>query len=396
MKKIFIGILLISSLLFISCCDNDTKDIKQDDYAFENGESEKSNDKTDNEQNKDKNIEVSTDNEAFENADDNSLTQTEEDADDMSQKNNEEFLLEKGEYKITATDFDSIMLLSQEQMAWEFLSALCIGNIKMINQYLGGGGHDEYKNVSMDAVIEGEYEIDDQYTGYAVKVKLNVHESECDTFPVGEHDYLLTFHNCIEASWVKYFGPVEDYIKTKFEIEEFDKKTQDAINFAQAFTDFHLNLTESASKEILFPEKFDDDFRHIVNHTIGGYATRDEIVEDCLGVLTKYLYLSFGYNVHDHPEILIYFEYYSEIDDEIYYELSCVHGGAVYCGTLEKVEKTAAGCNITIALYTDYAYVEKAKEITFVFEKNDNSNIMRLTDVLCKMLSEVKVPFYWL
>ena len=107
MKKTFLLLTFIFILLIISSCATKTSDEKGSDVKMPSWENE---------------------------------AVTSEPSTDENEKVTPNIPREKIEYNysVTARDFDSIQALSHEERAKEFISALCLKDTEIVNQYIGG------------------------------------------------------------------------------------------------------------------------------------------------------------------------------------------------------------------------------------------------------------------
>lgn len=271
--------------------------------------------------------------------------------------------------------------MNYEEKITDFLDALSSGNIELVDHYLYGWGHDDFKNIKMtyEIISIGEPA---KYDQCEASVLLNITESNSPAFPEGEHVYKIISRYLPDPCYItitKADRDISDNIP-----EERDAKLQDAILFGDRYLDFCFRVTKkspdyTAIKELM---AFDLYEKFIVKN--GGFTLEE---------FRAHMKARFGGNDESFPEIEEMFsKAYNEESGR--YEYSYGQCGDLQARRISKVEKSEKGYNITYECFSDMSYLQKCMEMTLVFEENKNSDIMRLERIERNVIIDVPMKTY--
>ncbi len=289
------------------------------------------------------------------------------------------------EYIITAKDHTSVLNLSPDEKAKEFLSILALGQTELIQNYFQCASTEEYAKAKFDFKI-AKSNIESKYDRYEVKTAVT--DSTTDNFQNGEYDYTLILIDDI-SSQVGYFGPTERV--NAFLGENIpDGKENPALKKSQMFVedlmkDFNVDLTIEMLKDP--DESFKKIYHTVIHSMLSG--TFEEY--------KQYLYDRLGYTNED---ILNAFE--NELkndtlvskDENGMFNVYCGHGYSKLIYDLSEIEREGGTNRLTYTFYADSAHMIPCVKKTFVFEENKYNDIMLLTDIETVLLSELKAIRY--
>lgn len=319
----------------------------------------------------------------------------------MSEQNKEKaptdtsLVYEEFEYKITATDYETLCYLPSEQVSKEFLSALALGRTDLLHLYMQYDSEDVYGKAKFEfRLAKANEKI--EYMGYHGKVRMTVSESQTDIFPNGEYDYTLLVWES-NGTPVAYFGPTErlgGFLGEKVP----DLKKDSALYHSHKFVESLMHdFAADVSIELLKDQvnSFNAIY-HTAIHTFTangtnyvGRATPEEFA--------GYIRDRFGYNDR---EILDWFADRFVTDDRTFpgedgiYSFECSHGYSSHIYDLTSVEKVGALYNLTYTFYADSVYMVPCITKTFVFEENGDNDIMTLVDIKNEFLNPLTAIRY--
>ena len=339
MKKTFLLLTFIFILLIISSCATKTSDEKGSDVKMPSWENE---------------------------------AVTSEPSTDENEKVTPNIPREKIEYNysVTARDFDSIQALSHEERAKEFISALCLKDTEIVNQYIGGRIN-ALDSVKMNAYIKS-------FEGEVGTVVLTVEESDSPAFTVGEYEYVIEMDEIFntQCSYVTFFGTADAYGEylngTNF---PFNISDDTFINDGYRFSHYAIRLGYISKLDV----------HHMIKHTHPDSAVGTTTLEN----YSKYLSDRFGMddiNALESKELLKAIE-----NGETTIRIDCAHGGTVIACLFEGFEQDGAKYSYTFTFYSDYAYISPTQKTTYTFEKHDSLDILTFTGMTVETLGEGKV-----
>jgi len=280
--------------------------------------------------------------------------------------------LEKIEYNysVTARDFDSIEALSHEERAKEFISALCLKDTEIVNQYIGGSIN-ALDSVKMNAYVKS-------FEGEVGTVVLTVEESDSPAFAVGEYEYVIEMDEIYntQCSYVTFFGTAEAYDEylngTNFPLRISDDTfINDGYRFS--YDAIRLGYTN------------DLDIHHMIKHKHPDSAVGTTTLES----YSKYLSDRFGMDdisTLESKEIIKALE-----NGETNIRIDCAHGGTVIACLFEGFEQDGAKYSYTFTFYSDYAYISPTQKTTYTFEKRDGLDILTFTGMTVETLGEGRI-----
>ncbi len=296
-------------------------------------------------------------------------------------------------YEVTARTVNEIFGISPEKQAEEFISALCLGDKDVVEIYIGGA-IDRFETVKMDAYIKNaQVSENDEVVLYA-NVGLNVYESESPAFPKGEHEYVLHILESPYLNVVSFFGSADTLMNNlsvpTSEISD-NEKVNDAFGFvrrnaiALGFIDEIPDIRKHNEESIF----------HLAQHTCLTLASYGyEFLE--YDVFLKYLSDRFGIeDINSYP--LIKKELNARktnIEGKTYYNMSCGHGAMSTVHQFEKYEKEGNVYKISFIFYSDYASISPAKRVVYLFEEDEDCDILRFIGIETEKISDEKIASY--
>lgn len=300
------------------------------------------------------------------------------------------------EYAITARDYEAVYSeLSNEQMTREFLSAICLKDLEVLQLYMQGDTTEELMKINADVKIDGgktvtEYFDGRPFDGIETRVKLTVSESDSECFPVGEYDYVLLVRKT-GAFGVEYFGPEERYPAFQSSAVP-EKSSSPALYNAYKFVEeFYRNVRLSLSKDAIDPNSNFDSLMHLAVHTrmaLGEEFTFTTTLEE----FKEYVSLQFGYTdeaVLDRFANALSKAPYATVDENGVYTVCCAHGYGSLSYDLTSIELKDGNYVYTYAVYSDSAHTLQCKENVFVFKPNPDSDTMTLVDLGSTSLNDL-------
>lgn len=321
-------------------------------------------------------------------ADDDFSSENADDSDVVAGSNT---VVEFDEYSIITRDPDEIALLSPEECAYQFLSALCLNDTEMIDLYAGGSGHDDYTNVRMDSKLTSfgkndEY-LSDNYIGQAY---ISVHESDCDTFEVGKHQYSIIIDGNSNNGIIDYFGKKEDTLPAlSIETHSCDATKADALEF------LNLYISEYKADERMSDGNLNEPSYELMHILIHDIDTDESGIFDIDGV-NLYLAERYGFaTIDDYPEMEQYLREKcgTDIGEDTFTNADCVHGTSEIALTFDKSEwltnSDAYTYVFNFGFYSDFARIEKCAEAVFTFTWDFENRYVTLTDVSYTKLSDL-------
>ncbi len=271
--------------------------------------------------------------------------------------------------------------MNHEEKIIDFLDALSSGNIELVDHYLYGWGHDDFKDIKMTYEILSIGDTD-KYDQCEADVLLNITESNSPAFPEGEHVYKIISRYMPDPCYItitKADKNISDNVP-----EEKDEKLSDALLFGDRYLDFCFRVTKekpnyNSIKELMELDLYE---RFIVPN--GGFTLEE---------FRAHMKARFGGSDESYPEIE---EMFSKAYDEVSgkYVYSYGQCGDLQARRISNVEKTDNGYNITYECFSDMSYLQKCMEMTLVFEENKNSDIMRLERIERNVIIDVPMKTY--
>ncbi len=315
---------------------------------------------------------------------DNAQTVTPNEApEDVIEEGYEEF-----EYKITARDYDSIYEnLSNEQMTREFLSAICLRDLEVLQLYMQGNTTDELMKIKADVMIDGgkvvtEYFGDTPFDGLETKVKFIVSESESEVFPVGVYDYVLLARKT-GAFGIEYFGPDDGYASFQKAIVPDKSASPVLYNTYKFIEEYYRNFPIATADDVLNTDVNFVSIMHLAVHTRMALS-EDFIFTTTLEEFKEYVSLQFGYTdeaVLNRFANALSNAPYATADENGVYTVCCAHGYGTLSNALVNIEMSDGLYAFTYAIYSDSAYTVQCREDVFIFEENKDSDVMTLIEV---------------
>ena len=290
------------------------------------------------------------------------------------------------EYVVKARTFDEIYALSHEEKAKEFLAALCLGDKEILEYYMYGDTLDILLECQFDAFIKDTEEIP---FGYCSTVMLNVKKGVENVIPAGKYEYTLVINEA-NPIIVGYFGPSERFDLFK------NPKTPDTsadypiYNSYKFIEEFYHSASE-LSKEALDTNKYFDSIYHMAVHSLMATGTDFTFTTTSDG-FKMYMTERFGYT---DPDLLDRFAVKLDEDDSAIkdefgtYTVSCAHGyGSVIYDLIDISEKDDI-TTFSYVLYSDTARTVQCARMEFDFEKNEQSDVMRVVDIRFEKLCDL-------
>lgn len=308
--------------------------------------------------------------------------------DEIPTETPEETVYEEFEYAITARDYESIYNeLSHEEMTKEFLSAICLKDIEVLQQYMFGHTVNELTKIKADVMIDGgktvtEYFNGTPFDGLETKVKFIVSQSNSKIFPVGVYDYIL-FVRKTGAFGVEYFGPAERYSAFQNAVVPEEISSPVLYNTYKFIEEYYRNIPLTSFDEALDPNVSFDSIMHLAVHTRMALG-EDYVFTTTLEQFKEYISLQFGYT----DEVLLQRfanalskAPYATADENGVYTVCCAHGHGSLANDLISIERKDGRYTFTYAIFSDSAHTVQCEERVFVFEENKDSDTMTLVDV---------------
>ena len=300
---------------------------------------------------------------------------------------------EEFEYKVTAKDYDSVRSLSYEEMAKEFLSAICLGDREALAVYMQGETIDELMKLNAEVIIKngrtvsksyGDYPVDE----YLLDVRMIISKSKSSLFPIGIRDYVLNLSTAGMYP-VQYFGSPEGF--DAFNGSEIPSKaTSPALYNAYLLTNeiFRNYGIPSALPDV---KASFDRIMHTAVHT--RMAMNDDFIfTTTTDAFKEYVSLQFGCTdetlLQDFANELTKAPYATS-DENGVYTVCCAHGYSSLTCDLTSVELKDGTHVFTYAVFADSAHTVKCREIKFIFEENKDSEIMTLAGVEARELNSL-------
>ncbi len=300
------------------------------------------------------------------------------------------------EYEISARDYDSIYEnLSNEQMTREFLSAICLSDLEVLQLYMYGDTTEELMKIKADVMIDGgkivtEYFDEIPFDGLETKVKFIVSQSESDIFPVGVYDYILYVRKT-GAFGVEYFGPAERYAAYQKAYAPDENASPVLYNTYKFVEEFYRNIKLAMSDEALDPNVNFDAIMHTAVHTRMALG-EDFVFTTTLEEFKEYISLQFGYT---DEAVLQKFANalskaaYATVDENGVYTVCCAHGYGTLSNYLTSIEMKDGQYIFTYAVFSDSSYTVQCREDVFTFEENKDSDTMTIVDVKSTKLNDL-------
>lgn len=275
----------------------------------------------------------------------------------------------------------TLEVLSQQEKIVVFLDALSSGDVELVDYLLYGYGHDDIKDIKMTYEILSVEEAG-EYDNCNAQVLLSIEESSSSAFPEGEHIYNITSRYVADPCYItitKEGFDISDNIP-----KEKDEKLSDALLFGDRYLDFCFHVTKekpdyNAIAELIRFELYE---KLIVPN--GGFT---------LSELRDYIKARFGGDDESYLEIEEEFAPYfnEEMGKYAYTYGQC---GNMQARRVSEVVKTEKGYNVTYECFSDMSYLQKCRELTLVFEENENSDIMRLERIDKNIITNVPMQSY--
>lgn len=271
--------------------------------------------------------------------------------------------------------------LSQKEKITSFLDALSSGNTELVDYYLNGWGHENFKDVEMTYEIISVDSVG-EYDDCNATVLFNITNSTSPAFPEGEHTYNITSRYVPDPCYITLRKSDEDL--TDNIPEEKDEKLSDALIFGDRYLDFCFNVTKESPNYYFIKELMKLDLYEKFILPNGGFTLEE---------LREHMKDRFGGDDESYPEIEEMFApaYNEESGKYVYSYGQC---GEVQARKVSKVEKTDKGYRITYECFSDMSYLQKCMELTLVFEENENSDIMRLERIDRNIIIGVPMQTY--
>lgn len=276
---------------------------------------------------------------------------------------------------------DCVFPKSPEERLTLFLDSLCSGNIELVDVLTNGWGHEEYKDVQMEYEILSK-DVSEPYGECTASVLINVTESNCDTFPVGEHTYTLTSRYLPDTSFifmVRDGNDLSDNIP-----ETTDEKFHDARLFGDRYLDFcfYPDLGTPDYDKLFSLMELDLYEKFMVKYD--GFTIEE---------LRQHMKERFGGNEESYPELEERFA--SRYNEEVgKYQYPYGQCKTTYAKRISEVEKTENGYKITYEYFSDMSYLQKCMEITLTFEANGYNDVMMLTAIERNIVTDVPIKTY--
>ncbi len=286
-------------------------------------------------------------------------------------------------YSVTARDYASIDALSIEERANEFVSALCLKETEVLEMYIGGKINN-LDSVKMDAYVKS-------VEGEIAKVGVTVYESEAAGLPVGEQEYLLNLGQN-GVCYIAFFGTNEKY--TEFN-DQLDLNVSDDALIQEGYDFCNWSIRLGTITDIV-------DVYHNAKHT-GRLDSPDGSEYDSyadLETITKYLHDRFGIeDINEHPEIKtkIYADKYDDRDNKFDKEMffvSCGHGADASPWMFDGYSVDGNKYSYTFIFHSDFAYISPTLKSTYNFEKRDGCDILTFTGITTEKLGNEDVATY--
>lgn len=275
----------------------------------------------------------------------------------------------------------TLEVLSQQEKIVVFLDALSSGDVELVDYLLYGYGHDDIKDIKMTyEILSVEYA--GKYDNCNAKALLNITESSSSAFPEGEQVYNITARYVADPCYITI-------TKEGFDIsnnvpKEKDEKLSDALLFGDRYLDFCFHVTKenpdyNAIAELIRFELYE---KLIVPN--GGFT---------LSELRDYIKARFGGDDESYPELE---ELFAPFFDEKLEKYAYTFGQCsdMSARRVSKVVKTEKGYNVTHECFSDMSFLQKCKELTLVFEENENSHIMRLERIEENIITDLPMQSY--
>lgn len=301
---------------------------------------------------------------------------------------------EKFEYSVTAREWSEVEALPLSLRAREFLSALCLKDEEALEMYVSGDSVKELLKAEIDAEIgEAEESIFDygdfSHVVYIADVKLTINESKSDFLSQGTYYYSVCVTDASQL-FVEYFGE-----KTRYEIFEGSKipsaDNSPAQYSAYTFIENLFHETSLFSEESLKNGIPTDTAFHAAVHDLMSTGENYTFALT-LDEFKDYISLRYGYTeekvLSDFAEKLSSASY-AQCDENGVYTGSCAHGYSSLMKELTNVETNDDVTVFTYTLFADTAHIIPCAQVCFSMSKNENSNIMTLTDIEYKSLNEL-------
>lgn len=301
------------------------------------------------------------------------------------------------EYKITARDYESIYTnLSNEQMTREFLSAVCLKDLEVLQVYMLGDTTEELMKIKADVMIDGgktvtEYFNGIPFEGLETKVKFIVSQSDSKHFPIGVYDYVLYVRKS-GAFGIEYFGPEERYPAFQNAVVPVESTSPVLYNAYKFVEEFYRNIKLALSKEALDPNVNFDAIMHTAVHTRMALG-EDYIFTTTLEEFKEYVSLQFGYTdeaVLNRFATALSKAAYASVDENGVYTVCCAHGHGSLSYDLTSIEMVDGKYVFTYAVYSDTAHTVQCKEDIFTFEENKDSDMMTLVDIRSTVINDLE------
>ena len=326
------------------------------------------------------------------------------------------------EYKITATTFLEAIKLSHKEKALDFLSAIHLGDEKVMELYLYGDTISELKKIKADFEIISEktfteyfdtylktktrVENDDEeshekYEGlpsfecYLADIKMTVRESESEFFPVGVHEYSLKITDS-GMFFASYFGPRERY--EIFEDKNVPTVSEASLYYNHKFIESFLRLNFTASTEELLDPivNFDSLFHVAVHALMVEWGDENNTFTTTLDEFKNYIRLRLGYTneatLEKFANTLTKKSYAKENPDGSY-TVCCAHGYSSLQYDLTRIDSVD---DLHVFLYTFYAdttHTIPVREMQFTFRENEGSDVMTLRLLKAENLNELNLCY---
>jgi len=282
------------------------------------------------------------------------------------------------EYVVKAHTFDEMYALTHEERAKDFLSAICLDDREMLDYYIQGESVDTLLQCDLDAAITDT--VDVQF-GYCATVQLDVKKGVDGIIPAGKYDYTLLIN---EASpmVVGYFGPsdrFDAFNNPKIPDMSIDYSAYCSYKFVEEF----FRNAMKTSMAALDTDKYFDSIYHLAVHSLMSIGEDFTFTTTADG-FKMYLTERFGYTDEALLERFVakLDEDGSAVKDEYgVYTVSCAHGYGSLVYDLTDVSSKDGRTKLSYVIYSDSARTVQCAKAEFVFEENENSNIMKLVDI---------------
>lgn len=304
---------------------------------------------------------------------------------------------EEFEYKITAKDYESVHNLSYEEMAKEFLSAICLGDREALEIYMQGETVDELMKLDAEVIIKngrvvsksyGDYPVDE----YLLDVRMIISKSKSSLLSIGIHDYVLNLSTAGMYP-VQYFGSPEGF-------DAFNESEVPSNATSPALYNAYL-LTKEIFRNYGIPSSLPDfkaSFNSVMHTAVHTRMAMNEefIFTTTLGEFKDFVSLQFGYTdevlLQDFANELAKAPY-AEADENGVYSVCCAHGYSSLMCDLTSVEMKDGKHVFTYAVFADSTHTLKCREVKFIFEENKDSDIMTLVEIGSRELNSLAPNF---